>query len=115
MKIDYTSYANNDDMFDTIEDEQIPESNDVVEEIAELEEKQEDVIIKVANCEKVYVREEPSKDSDHLAVVSKGSELLIIGETVHENDELWHNVCTESGAEGYIMAKFTNNDSHIMV
>lgn len=109
MSIDYTSYSNDKDIYTTEFADTVDESTE--EMVAETETTTEDdVIIKVDNCEKVYVRENPSKDSDHVAIVSKGADLLIIGASILEEDELWHNVCTETGAEGYIMAKFTNDN-----
>lgn len=118
MSIDYTNFSNDtkdDSTFvtgltteDAVEEpaEFITEAA-IDEEVEETEEPEENVIIKVANCKKVYIREEANTDSEPVAIVTEGSDLLVIGNSVIENEELWHNVCTESGAEGYIMSKFT--------
>lgn len=115
MSIDYTSYSNN----DTTEPNHVNELNyygqtPEVEVETEIEsdssdEKSEDIMLKVDNCEKCYIRENADKNSPHIAVVSNDDDLLVIGASeIDDNKVLWHNVCTESGAEGYIMSKFTN-------
>lgn len=113
MGIDYTSYSDQDSLtYDTATVDEF--ANDIVEPIkADEPEPNEEVsedskIIKVANAKKVYIRETPSKDGNQLAVVAKDAELMVIGYSqFDDNDDLWHNVCTESGIEGYVMAKFT--------
>lgn len=112
MNIDYSAYSNNETNEEKHINElnyygQIPEIEETIE--IETESKESEDIIQVSNCEKCYIREKPSKNSDHVAIVSNGVDLLIVGNSTFEEDELWHNVCTESGAEGYIMAKFTNS------
>lgn len=117
MSIDYTSYSNDEKTEDKHVNElnyhgQTPEVEDVVEtEIETKEEPTEDstTMLKVVNCEKVYVRADHSKKSDPVATVSKDAELLCIpySEFNEEDGVLWHHVVTESGAEGYIMSDFT--------
>lgn len=110
MSIDYTSYSND----ETNEEKHVNELNyydqtPEVEEETETNKEADVIMFKVANCEKCYVRESPSKESNHVAIVEKDADLMVIGDSISNEGELWHNVCTESGAEGYIMVKFTND------
>lgn len=111
MNIDYTSYSN-DDVSESAE-ETIDKLIQPIEE-TEIETKEEPAedsttMLKVVNCEKVYVRADHSKKSDPVATVLKDAELLCIpySEFNEEDGVLWHHVVTESGAEGYIMSDFT--------
>lgn len=113
MGIDYTAYSDYDGLtYDTATVDEVPT---VVEEPVEVDEietteavSEDSKIIKVDNAKKVYIRDAPSKDGNQLTVVTKDSELMVIGASEIDNeDNLWHNVCTESGIEGYVMAKFT--------
>lgn len=118
MSIDYTSYSNNDvittDQMSIVDDVTDSTLKDLEEniEVSETEtdsEETEDIMLKVANCEKCYIREKADKNSPHIAIVSNNDDLLVNGASdIDNNGDLWHNVCTESGAEGYIMSKFTN-------
>lgn len=118
MSIDYTSYSNNDvvttgqmSMVDDAIDSTVEDFEKIIE-VAETEtdsEETEDIMLKVANCEKCYIREKADKNSPYIAIVSNNDDLLVNGASdIDNNGDLWNNVCTESGAEGYIMSKFTN-------
>lgn len=61
----------------------------------------------VYNCEKLNIRKSASKDSDVVAVVDAGSELLIDSVKSTYN---FYKVCTASGIEGYCMSEFVKVD-----
>ena len=61
----------------------------------------------VHNCEKLNIRKSASKDSDVVAVVDAGSELLIDSAKSTYN---FYKVCTASGIEGYCMSEFVKVD-----
>ena len=61
----------------------------------------------VYNCEKLNIRKSASKDSDVVAVVDAGSELLIDSAKSTYN---FYKVCTASGIEGYCMAEYVKID-----
>ena len=61
----------------------------------------------VYNCEKLNIRKSASKDSDVVAVVDAGSELLIDSKKSTYN---FYKVCTASGIEGYCMSEFVKVD-----
>lgn len=66
------------------------------------EEPAEATLLKVANCNKAYIREAPTKESNQLTIVSKGDELLM-----EETSGDWYKVTTQTGVEGYIMKELT--------
>lgn len=100
---DYTAYSE-----EPTETEEIVEETEV-EETAELPE--EVLMGSIYNCDKVYVREEPSKESTDVTILAKDAEVLISG-TV-DDDEVggWYKICTETGIEGYIVSKFVKINS----
>lgn len=55
----------------------------------------------VANCEKVNLRETASSDAKILTVISKGTDVHVIG-----NEKEFYEVITNDGATGFIMKKF---------
>ena len=61
----------------------------------------------VYNCEKLNIRKSASKDSDVVAVVDVGSELLI---DTAKSTYNFYKVCTASGIEGYCMSEFVRVD-----
>ena len=61
----------------------------------------------VYNCEKLNIRKSASKDSDVVAVVDVGSELLI---DTAKSTYNFYKVCTASGIEGYCMSEFVKVD-----
>ena len=61
----------------------------------------------VYNCEKLNIRKSASKDSDVVAVVDVGSELLI---DTAKSTYNFYKVCTASGIEGYCMSGFVKVD-----
>lgn len=60
----------------------------------------------VANCDAAYIRESPTKASNHIAIVKKGEE-LIIEDTAHTN---WYKATTQNGVDGYIMRELVSLD-----
>lgn len=100
-----TMYSPNNDY----NNEEIP----VVDELNEIDipspepEKEEFVSTgKVANCNAAYIRESPTKASNHLAIVKEGDELLI----EHISNTNWYKVTTQSGIDGYIMKELVSLD-----
>lgn len=71
-----------------------------------VEEKTSTLTIKpavVVNCEKLNVRVEPTKESDVVCVIDKGTEVTIIDDPDNE-DWLW--IYTKDNAEGYSMRNY---------
>lgn len=94
---DQDSYGDStslDEMYEGYESDFIEETSDSQESAL----KEEVRTGFVANCVKAYVRENPTKDSNHLTIVSEGDELL-----VEYSTENWYKITTQSGIEGYIM------------
>lgn len=60
---------------------------------------------KVYNCDKVYLRESPSKGSIHLDILDHGEELFINGEVGD-----WYSVSTSKDTNGYVMKAFVQLD-----
>lgn len=60
----------------------------------------------VTNCDAAYIREAPTKASNHIAIVKKGEE-LIIEDTAHTN---WYKATTQNGVDGYIMRELVSLD-----
>lgn len=56
------------------------------------------------NCDKLYVRTDPSSDSEPLTIIKKNDEVLISSGV--NNDSDWYGVCTASGQDGFVMKKF---------
>lgn len=63
----------------------------------------------VVNCDKLNLREKPSKDTKVLCVLNKGDkvqvDLKIDGEPV-PSDISFYQVCTAAGVKGYCVTKF---------
>ena len=94
------SKKQNDDVQNEVEnDELIVES--VVEPVAEPV--VEPVHGFVVDCEQLYVRSEPSIDSEPLGIIKKSTNLLIYE---NESTDDFYKICTETGLEGFCMNKF---------
>ena len=65
----------------------------------------EPLLAKIANCEKVYVREFASKESDPKTVLAKDEDIF-----VEEFDEDWYKVTTSHDIEGFVMKDFVEID-----
>lgn len=103
--VDYSSYSS-DKVYDDEKEKIVDEIFTEVKEEPNNEEPTQ--MLKVCNCERVYVRSSPSKNSKPVTDIANGEDLMVIGESVFDSDDnCWHNVCTEKGAEGYIMSTFT--------
>ena len=57
----------------------------------------------VVDCEQLYVRSEPSTDSESLGIIKKSTNLLIYE---NESTDDFYKICTEAGLEGFCMNKF---------
>ena len=57
----------------------------------------------VVDCEQLYVRSEPSTDSEPLGIIKKSTNLLIYE---NESTDDFYKICTEAGLEGFCMNKF---------
>lgn len=79
---------------------EIAEDTPVVEAT---EEAVADVFGVVTDCLKLNIREEPTKDSAVVAIVTCLDELKI---DVNTSTDDWYAVCTASGIEGFCMKKF---------
>lgn len=94
------SKKQNDDVQNEVEnDERIVEP--VVEPVAEPV--VEPVHGFVVDCEQLYVRSEPSTDSEPLGIIKKSTNLLIYE---NESTDDFYKICTEAGLEGFCMNKF---------
>lgn len=60
------------------------------------------VYVKVIGCDKLRVREEPSTNARTLALINKGSK-LILKEKVNDT---WSKIQTLAGINGYVMNKY---------
>lgn len=56
------------------------------------------------NCDKLYVRADPSSDSEPLTIIKKNDEVLISSGVNDDSD--WYGVYTASGQDGFVMKKF---------
>lgn len=110
--VDYNGMYNSSDVTEYTSDYTPSEdvSASTINEIVEvpIEETTEETMHtgKVDNCEAAYIRESPTKASNHIAIVKKGEE-LIIEDTVHTN---WYKATTQNGVEGYIMRNLVSLD-----
>lgn len=95
MSIEYTDYFGDN------------EDHEIVTEVVPSDDVQDKTMMgEIYNADKVYMRENPSKESAHIAVLEKGEEIMIDGT---EDDELgngWYHIITASGNEGYTMSEF---------
>lgn len=108
MSIDYTNYSNMSE-FESDEEKTIDrlsaEIDDITSDeldISENEGTEDDVSMgTIVNCDRVYIRENPSVQSNPVTNIPSGKDILVMKKL-----EGWYKVCTESGVEGYIMADF---------
>lgn len=85
------------DVLNVDDTQQIPEDN--------IEPPAEPIEGYVTDCIKLNIRKEPSLQADILCEVPVASKLAI--DVEHSNDE-WFSVVTESGVNGFCMAKYVN-------
>lgn len=57
----------------------------------------------VFNCEKLHIRERPSKDSKSVSIIDAGK---IVEVDISSSTEDFYNVYTESGIEGFCMRDY---------
>lgn len=77
------------------------------EEYEELEPPfKEAIYMTVGNAEQVYLREEPSRDSEPIAIFVKGTKVEVFDEIVNDYDEEWMEIANASGVSGYMMKRF---------
>ena len=84
---------------------EVEESTNKIEEIKE--EVTEEVIGKVIEFEKLYVREEASKYSEPVGIVTDKDYLSI--DIIHSTDD-FYKVITSNGLEGYCVKEFVKID-----
>lgn len=90
------------DIVDSIpENIQETENESTVEEVNSTDSTQ--TIGFVSGCEKLYVRTEPSKDSEPLCIIEKDAELTV---DLKKSTSSFFKVKTASGVEGYCMKDF---------
>lgn len=82
-----------DDSAEIVEDAPVTE---VVEEVAE-------IFGVVTDCLRLNIREEPTKDSAVVTILTCLDELKI---DLDNSTDDWYAVCTASGVEGFCMKKF---------
>ena len=82
----------------------ISEAECMNDDLVEVETSTEKVGV-VANCEKLNIREEASKDSKILHVVDAGTELTIDTERSLEG---WHYVSNADGVNGFCMKDYVH-------
>ena len=92
--------------------EEAQEINETVEEVDEsqnevIEETNSDKIGKIFGYEKLYVRKEPSVDSEPVGIVTLNDDLAI--DEYHSTDD-FYKVYTSNGLEGYCVKKFVRID-----
>lgn len=75
---------------------------DIEEEIEEVQE--DPIVIAKVKAEQLYLREAPTKDSEPVTILKMDQELMI--DQSIDPDSEWVHVCTEKGAEGYVMKFF---------
>lgn len=99
--INYHEFSNEFNDFVPVEED---ESVEVVEEevsddsVEVLED--DDIVEAKVGESRCYLRSEASKDSDSLAILEPGDELMA---DLQESNDEWVYVCTASGKEGYVM------------
>lgn len=90
------------DIVDNIpENIQETENENTVEEVNSTDSTQ--TIGFVSGCKKLYVRTEPSKDSEPLCIIEKDAELTV---DLEKSTSSFFKVKTASGIEGYCMKDF---------
>lgn len=100
MHTDYAKFA---DDSDTV----VSAMGFSIEEIPEVEKDSEDITkMGYVDCDKLYLREEASSDSEPITVLEKNEELMIVS----EDDPNWYEVYTATGQEGFCMKDFVRID-----
>lgn len=106
--INYSNFANETNSFvDEEIDVQMPiEEAELYDRPSdEADDFEGDILEGKVSASKIYLREEPTKESDALKVLERGDELLIdIAKSVDD----WYSVCTVTGVEGYVMKNLVN-------
>ena len=92
--------------------EEAQEINETVEEVDEsqnevVEETNSNKIGKIFGYEKLYVRKDPSVDSEPVGIVTSNDDLAI--DEYHSTDD-FYKVYTSNGLEGYCVKKFVRID-----
>lgn len=80
------------------------QENDVVTEEGIIKAEERFVTGVVVGCEKLYVREKPGKEFNHVTIISKGTEVQV--DKIESTTEDFYKVVTSMGFEGYCMKKF---------
>lgn len=116
MHTNYVNFTNGED-FDNeveigvtetaVETMELEDPEETVEIYPSVEEETEetttdDTKLGMVTCGKLYLRVDPSPESDPVTVLNKGDELMI----VDEDDPEWYGVFTASGQEGYCKKEF---------
>lgn len=57
-------------------------------------------------CGRLYLRSEPSSDSESITILNKDEELMIVS----EDDPEWYSVYTAAGQEGFCKKEFIQVD-----
>lgn len=65
------------------------------------------IIGRVSGCINLNIRKGPSKNSEVIAVVSVGAELIIASNSI---DKPWYHVTTEAGVKGFCMNEYITID-----
>ena len=89
--------------FPIVEDLKLQEGDIVTEEGIIQADTPKTVTGIVTGCEKLYVRTKPSKESNHITIIPKETEIQI---NLSESTEDFYKVTTSMGIEGYCMKKF---------
>lgn len=96
--------------------DEIVEVEEAVDEVVEVEEDDdtdvEDLSIEtvdgiVDNCSSVYLRSEPNKNSDPVAVLNKGTKLSVISDPENMTD-FYKVFVSEDGTAGFIVKDFVS-------
>lgn len=99
MSIDYTSYTD-EPVVDTIVEET---KEDVIEDVIEDYPTMMGII---CNAKKVYLRQDPNKNSSHISVLDEGDEVMIDDTEDDEFGNGWYHLITACGNEGYTMSDY---------
>ena len=87
--------------------EQVEETINKVEKTTNEIEETEEVIGKIIEFEKLYIRKEASKDSEPVGIVTDKDDLSI--DIIHSTDD-FYKVITSNGLEGYCVKEFVKID-----
>lgn len=99
-EVDYT--ANEVEEFNEEVNETANEAEETTNEVEE--ESEEDIKSgTIDGCKKLYVRKEPSKNSEPVSIVEEGSELAI--DIIHSTDD-FYKVITMNGIEGFCVKEY---------